>query len=320
MFKDVYHEANDDIPVNTELLNNILSAKPKKHKYLYPRFTVAASIFFILAVVLAFPNLVTAPITDDITLTTDELSANQPQPVASSTPFVETKKDSAPTADTHKTDINIDSNIDLHTSSTTPKSTQKTSVSKIPENTQSTICESVSPTKPPLSENKQTSAPTILSEVSEVSSSETPQSEPTQNSVVCTPVSEPQVKGVNSDSVTREELITETWNEDKYFEYLGKKISPSLPEDLIKISDTEKNITLSSKDNTPYYDMWLLKYSSEDASRAASIRISKNSSQAPNVFFLSENHAEIVTAETLITVDSVGLSAEEFELLCSSLK
>lgn len=321
MFRNVYHQANDDIPLNEDLLNAILSGKTKKHKYLYPRFTVAAGILLVSAAVVAYPYLTNNHTKENISFTPGSVSPSEsylavsPLTHPENTPDVSVVNTPMPN-NTIISDKNPDTNNEMSNEIPDEKSkSEKHPENNIPSHENSQKYSINSPTMPPVDAQDNQNSDKL--------SSDSPAAE-IQNIEMHTEdinISESvaQVKGVNSDLVTRSSLITETWNEENYFEYLGKKIIPSLPDDLVKVSDTEKNMTLFAETKIPYYDTWILKYSSEDGLRTVSVRISKNSSNIPDMITKDENHAEIVSSDALLNIEVFGLSAEEFTLLCSSL-
>jgi len=263
MFRKIYHQANDEIPCNKELLEKIINSKKKKNKYRYPLAVVAASVCIVCASIMAYPSL-------------QEGFEENPVPTPIVTEPVQTPIVPTPT----------------------PKATNatKTNTPK-PKKTKEPIANTPAPTEkivPTAEPDVQNTEPEEIVE------------------------KEGRVKGVTSDAVENESFRVENWTREKYFEYLGKEVSPKLPEDLEEKSLSDKQMTVYKDSGVPYYDVWTLKYASQDGEREVSIKLTKNIKESYQQEVL-ENYREFAKDGISFEIESKGLSKEEFESLCESL-
>ncbi len=309
MFREVYHNANDDIPVNKDLLNAILSEKTKKHKYLYPRFTAAAAILLISAAVLAYPKIANKP-TDNIT----------PQvtlaPVVTVAPAAAPKNTAISTEPAPGPENNIENNS--HAETAAPQKSETEDKKTHAPAQKSEKRESAHSSKSMPTHTPQAASGSVQKQETPQNAAAAENEQENQSDTTALSAPTPEVKGVNSDPVNRDSLVTESWSEDRYFEYLGRKINPTVPAGLLKVSSETKNMTLCAETGTPYYDMWVLKYASEDGTKKITLRISKsksNCADAPK----SELHKEISAPDAFFTIDAQGLSQEEFDTFCNSI-
>ena len=143
-------------------------------------------------------------------------------------------------------------------------------------------------------------------------------------SVTPEPEKQGEVLGVTSDEVQKEELVTEVWTNEDYFEYLGREVTPDIPADLKDVTPKEKNMTVYADTKEPYFDSWTLKYESEDKERNVSLRLSKTSEQnsVDSESVSKENEqmqTDIVKDGVKCNVKTSGLTEEEFAGVLNSI-
>lgn len=293
MFRKNYHMANDDIPVNEELLNTILEKDIKKNKPAYPRSTVAASLVILTLSVAVYPLIFKNTSTPSPVSIPEHTILPIPSVSESPTPLPKTKHPVQESTENEPTVKNP--------SHATEKPVSRTD------------------TKPKKTKAPETSKPQNTPEQKPISTIPPQESEPSTQEEV-----NGDVKGVTSDEITQNSLVTEVWTEADYFEYIGREINPVIPDDLDDISQKERNMTLYSDTDTLCYDMWILNYASEDTTRTISIKLSRSdglSEKFQNISYSEElSQAKLNDLKVLIDVNAINLSEEEFNTLCNSLK
>ena len=146
-----------------------------------------------------------------------------------------------------------------------------------------------------------------------------------------------EVKGFTSDEYDRESFITETWTTQRYFEYLGRTVTPDIPDDLSDVTVSEKDMTLYADSKAPCFDVWSLKYESADKKRTVSVKMTKNIkktqeniSGSSTVDEINGIKVNVVTdADTFFaegikdgisySIETSGLTEKEFDSLCLSI-
>lgn len=369
MFRDVYHQANCDIPVNQELLEKLLTKKPKKNNFFYPQAAVVAGILILSASVLAYPKIKNNPTGGIIT----PFSTLPPAAVVTPTapnpiPDFQTENNG-----THATNIQNSERADTSQNmpakptpkakrnslpkASAPSSQTKNGKTTVPQSSQAGInlSEGAGDTTQPVAigqtpdaahstevgQTSDTAQSSTTAQTSDMTPSETlaQTSGMTQSSSIgqMPDVQQPTVLGQTSDTLTHASFITEEWTKERYFDYLGKIIDPVLPSDLVDISVTTKNMTLYKETGLPCLDTWSWKYESSDQARYAVVKTTKKVAEAEanianadhyieindvKILLTTENSsylAQAIQGDVSYTIETTGLSEEEFNTLCLSV-